>query len=295
MSNASEKVSKETQRIDVLLAKWGIGISGMGGQRPRRRAIALVLAQDYGEKVTDQVFQRFFSEAKLRGLKNGSQWVMSILEDEVDRRAYFPEMLKEAEEAAKSKPKPDPGDSKVLEAGSKAEYERRAALSGKTVSQEVHLAKRSYMWNRMWGDGYSIEDIAKEQGLSVQDCRYEISKECETQWDRLPNEDELRDLRKTTGLSINEQREQITRRFELKDIHWRQCISHDTSTKILKIVKDKGWPSPLRSMTLADWESMEAEKRQRSKGAKLTPEHEPRKDNRAETIDRFRDAPPPKG
>ena len=169
---------RETNRIDGLLAKWGVHVGGQW--RARRRKLAVVLAREYAGVVSDGVFEAFMEEAKTRSLKNPTRWIADILDDDDERKFYFPEILKMAKGEPKPGSRPEPGDRKI-HPGSKEEFQRQAESRGTTYSEEVFRARRMWMWSRCWGDRWPMARIADEQGITVEEAREQISAEFKCQ------------------------------------------------------------------------------------------------------------------
>lgn len=290
MKKSDKAFAAEVQRIDVLMAKWGILLGNLGGNRTRRRELATVLALEHGGIVTDLVFKAFIDEGKLQGIREVRGWLVGILENEAERKAYFPEVIKTSQGSPSSikgeeKAERGPGDF-MEQVGSRAYLQKKANTYGTTLSEETFRARRMWMWSRCWGDRWEFTAIADEQQIPVEQCRKEVSDEMQVQWDRLLNDKELADYAKTQRepMTVDEARLQITRRFELLPVHWNSILSFEKGEKIEHLCKEKGYPSPLKRVTLEDWEVMQAANLAKGRKSKGRHPPEPRGKRRHEMI-----------
>jgi hypothetical protein len=191
----------EVQRVDTLLAKWGILVGNLGGSRGRRREIATSLATENAGVLTDLVLAAFMAEAETQGVKNPRGWIAGILSDKGEREAYLPEIVKQAagksrEASRKRKESRGPGDH-MIQPGEQEELKKRADQSGRTYSEEVYLARRGAITAYYWADGKSVAEIAEFQGMDKELCREEISKGLQVQFGKTIEEWEADKL---TGL-----------------------------------------------------------------------------------------------
>ena len=279
-------LAKEIQRIDSLMAKWGF-LLGFKEFRARRRELALILAEEYGEEVTDGVFKALMDEGRLQGVQKVHAWALGILEDRNDRKEYLPELFKASQGKKSSVRGPgqrEPGD-KMVQPGTREYLEHKASIYGTTLKEETFRARRFRMFSRVWGDRWSLEQTAEEQGIPVEQCRKEVSDEMESQWDRLPTEEEMALEAAERSVEVKEYKESLIRRFELQTTNWDSVLSFKKCEEIAKICKEKGYPNPLRRVTLGDWEGMQARTHARAKGrTRHKPPREPKPKTRAEII-----------
>jgi len=173
----SRAFSTEVQRVDTLLCKWGINVGNLGGARGRRREIALALAKDFPDQITDLVLDCFIKEGRLQGWKNPRAWAAKVLEDEGERNGYLPEILSQSNGAPRRGDPVEFGRKLRYSPGSQEALSRQAEVNGTTVSEEQHYYRQRWIYYRVKFDGVSLDLAAQEACVPLQQAQEEFEAE----------------------------------------------------------------------------------------------------------------------
>lgn len=165
-------MSREADRVDCLLVKWGCGVGNLGGARDKRRAVSEGIAVGIPGRITDRVMAAFFKEAGLIGVKKAALWVMGILEDPSELKGYLPEIERLVRGEERRGLKPEPGASMLIHPGEtktrEEEYQRRRQMLWTEHARGAAIAHLSEHWGLpKWRISEEIDDYARDRAAEA--------------------------------------------------------------------------------------------------------------------------------